>query len=47
MLICALFALSGSLLLFYSKFKYKFESNPEILELIKRLTPERFKKEDQ
>ena len=44
MLICAILALSGAILLFYGKYRYKFETNPEIMVLINKLTPERFKK---
>jgi len=31
MLICAILALSGAILLFYGKYRYKFETNPEIM----------------
>ena len=44
MLICAILALSGAILLFYGKYRYKFETNPEIIQIINKLTPERFKK---
>ena len=44
MLICALISLSAALLLFYSRYKYKFESNPEVVKLFTALMPERIKK---
>ena len=44
MIICAILALSASILLFYSKYKYKFESNKEVVEMFKRLMPKWIKK---
>lgn len=44
MLICAILAFSASILLFYSKYKYKFESNPEIIKIFRELTPDWIKK---
>lgn len=44
MLICAILALSGSLLLFYSRYKYKLEMNPEVIKIFRNLMPDRLKK---
>lgn len=44
MLICAILALSGALLLFYSRYKYKFESNPKVIRIFKNMTPDWIKR---
>lgn len=44
MIICAVLAFSAIILLLYSKYKYEYEINEEIIKIFKSITPERIKK---